>query len=129
MAVSRSEQRQVVERFVAALATGDVQGLLDVLAPDVVAVADGGGLVPAFPHPVVGRERVAAVLSRLSQAAPGVPVATLLANGAVAARIDPAGALDTVMTFVVENGRIARIYGIRNPHKLGRLEQVAELRR
>jgi RNA polymerase sigma-70 factor, ECF subfamily len=58
-----------------------------------------------------------------------VEVATLLLNGAVAARIDPAGELDTVLTFVVEDGRIARIYGIRNPHKLGRLEKVAELRR
>jgi RNA polymerase sigma-70 factor (ECF subfamily) len=102
---------------------------MDVLAPDVVAVADGGGLVPALVHPVEGRERVAAILSRLSQVAPGVEVATLLLNGAVAARIDPAGELDTVVTFVIEDGRIARIYAIRNPHKLGRLEEVAELRR
>ena len=56
-------------------------------------------------------------------------VATLLLNGAVAARIDLAGELNTVVTFVVEDGRIARIYAIRNPHKLGRLEKVAELRR
>jgi RNA polymerase sigma-70 factor, ECF subfamily len=129
MDASRSEQQQVVERFLAALTTGDVQGLMDVLAPDVVAVADGGGLARAVPHPVDGRERVAAFLSRFSQVAPDAQVATLLLNGAVAARIDPAGELDTALTFVVEDGRITRIYAIRNPHKLGRLDEVAQLRR
>ena len=129
MEVSRTEQQQVVERFLAALTTGDVQGLMDVLAPDVVMVADGGGLVPAYRDPVEGRERTVALLSRFSQVAPGAEVATLLVNGAIAARIDPAGEINTVVTFVIENGRIARIYAIRNPHKLGRLEKVVELRR
>jgi ketosteroid isomerase-like protein len=129
MDVSRSEQQRVVERFLAALTTGDVQGLMDVLAPDVVAVADGGGLARAVPHPVDGRERVAALLARFSQVAPDAQVATLLLNGAVAARIDAAGELDTALTFVVEDGRITRIYAIRNPHKLGRLDEVAQLRR
>jgi RNA polymerase sigma-70 factor (ECF subfamily) len=129
MRVSRTEQQQVVERFLAALTTGDVQGLLEVLAPDVVMVGDGGGLVPAGRHPVEGRERAVALLARFAQAAPGAEVGTLLLNGAVAARIDPGGALHAVLTFVVEDGRITRIYGIRNPHKLERLERVTELRR
>jgi RNA polymerase sigma-70 factor (TIGR02957 family) len=129
MEVSRTEQQQVVERFLVALTTGDVEGLMDVLAPDVVLVADGGGLVPAVRRPVEGMERVVALLSRFSQVAPGAEVATLLLNGAVAARIDPAGELNTAVTFVVEDGRIGRIYAIRNPHKLGRLGKVAELRR
>ena len=68
MAVSRTEQQQVVERFLAALTTGDVQGLMDVLAPDVVMVSDGGGLVPAVRQPVEGRERAVAILSRFAQA-------------------------------------------------------------
>jgi RNA polymerase sigma-70 factor (ECF subfamily) len=70
-----------------------------------------------------------ALLSRFSQVAPGAEVATVLLNGAVAARIDADGELNTAVTFVVEDGRIARIYAIRNPNKLGRLEEVAELRR
>jgi RNA polymerase sigma-70 factor (ECF subfamily) len=129
MQVSPSEQQQVVERFLAALTTGDVQGLMDVLAPDVVAVADGGGLARAVAHPVEGAEPVAALLSRFSQVAPGAEVATLLLNGAVAARIDPAGELDTALTFVVEDSRIARIYAIRNPHKLARLDEEITLSR
>ncbi|HKH09854.1 MAG TPA: RNA polymerase sigma-70 factor [Rubrobacter sp.] len=129
MEVSRIEQRRVVERFLAALATGDVRGLMDVLAPDVVLVADGGGLVPAVRHPVEGMGRVAALLSRFKTLAPDAVVGTVWLNGAPAVRIDLAGELDTAVTFVVEGGRIARIYAIRNPHKLGRLEKVAELRR
>jgi RNA polymerase sigma-70 factor (TIGR02957 family) len=127
MAVSRTEQQQVVERFLAALTTGDMQALMDVLAPDVVLISDGGGLALAARRPVEGMERVAAFLSRFAEFAPDAEVGTLQLNGAVAARI--AGELNTAITFVVEDGRIARIYAIRNPNKLGRLERVAELRR
>ncbi|HJS96323.1 MAG TPA: RNA polymerase sigma-70 factor [Solirubrobacteraceae bacterium] len=127
--VSRTEQQQVVERFLAAVNSGDLQGLMDVLAPDVVAVADGGGLAQAIRHPVQGVERVAAFLSHIPKRAPGVKLATLLVNGSVAVRIDPDGEFDTVLTFALEDRRISRIYAMRNPHKLGRLQQVADLRR
>ena len=127
--VSRAEQEQVVERFLAALLTGDLPGLLDVLAPDVVVVGDGGGLAPALPRPISGAHRVANALSRLAEAAPGIQVVTLLLNGSLAARLDPAGELETAMTFTVEDGRITRILAIRNPLKLGRLDEVAEVRR
>ncbi|TFV52497.1 RNA polymerase sigma-70 factor [Blastococcus sp. TF02A-35] len=129
MEVSRTEQQQVVERFLGALTGGDVQGLLDVLAPDVVVVADGGGLAPAALRPVAGRARVANALSRFADLVPPVPVTTPLVNGAVGARIDPGGEFDTAITFVVEAGRITRMYAMRNPQKLGRLDEVAELRR
>jgi RNA polymerase sigma-70 factor (TIGR02957 family) len=129
MVVSRTEQQQVVERFLAAVSAGDVQGLMDVLAPDVVVVADGGGLAQAALRPVTGARRVAAALSHLPRLAPDVAITTLLVNGTVAARIDPGGEFDTAITFVVEDGRITRMYAMRNPHKLGRLDEVAELRR
>src|SRR5215203_809854 len=127
--VDRAEHQQVLDRFLAALGSGDLQVLLDVLAPEVVLVADGGGEVAAFRRPVVGRERVATLLSRFSTIVPDAVVGTVWLNGAPAVRIDLAGEIDTAVTFVVEDGRIARIYAIRNPHKLGWLEKVAELRR
>ena len=99
MQVSRAEQQEVVERFLAALTTGDVQGLLDVLAPDVVLVPDGGGLVPAARHPIEGAQRVIALLSLFAQNAPGAKVSTLLINGGLAARVDLAGELNTAITF------------------------------
>ncbi|HZF56960.1 MAG TPA: sigma-70 family RNA polymerase sigma factor [Rubrobacter sp.] len=127
--VDRAEQQRVVDRFLAALRTGDLQVLLDVLAPDVVLVADGGGEVAAFRRPVVGSDRVATLLSRFKSVAPGAVVGTVWLNGAPAGRIDLAGALDTAVTFMVEDGRIARIYAIRNPHKLARLDEEATLSR
>jgi RNA polymerase sigma-70 factor (TIGR02957 family) len=129
MAVSRTEQQRVVARFVAALTTGDLHGLMDVLAPDVVAVADGGGLAPAARRPIVGRDRVVAYLRRFPEVVPHVQIATPLVNGGVAVRIDPGGELETAITFVVEEGRITHMYAMRNPHKLGRLDDVADLRR
>jgi RNA polymerase sigma-70 factor (ECF subfamily) len=70
-----------------------------------------------------------ALLSRFAQYAPGAQVATLLLNGAVAARIQLAGEFNAVVTFVVEDGRISHVHAILNPHKLGRLDKVVELRR
>jgi RNA polymerase sigma-70 factor (ECF subfamily) len=128
-AVSREEQQEVVDRFLSAVTGGDVQALLDVLAPDVIVVADSGGLAPAARRPVTGRERVALALARFADFAPGLQITTPLVNGAVAARIDPGGEFDTAITFVVEDGRITHMYAMRNPHKLGRLDVVAELRR
>ena len=127
--VSQAEQQRVVDRFLAALTAGDLQGLLDVLAPDVVVVADSGGLAPAARKPITGRERVSAALSHYARIAAGAPITTLLLNGGVGARIDPGGQHDTAITFVVEDGRITRVYAMRNPHKLGRLDEPAELRR
>jgi RNA polymerase sigma-70 factor (ECF subfamily) len=127
--VDRAEQLQVVDRFLAALRTGDLQVLLDVLAPDVVLVADGGGEVTAFRRPVVGNDRVATLLSRLSTLEPGAVIGTTWLNGAPAGRIDLAGELDTAISLVVEGGRITRIYAVRNPHKLARLDEEATLSR
>lgn len=129
MEVSRTEHQQVVNQFLAAMTSGDVQGLMDVLAPDVVLIADGGGLAPAFRHPLEGMEQVAALLSRYRRIAPDVVATTMWLNGAPAVRIDRAGALDTAVSLVIENGRITRIYAIRNPHKLVRLDEPASLSR
>jgi RNA polymerase sigma-70 factor (ECF subfamily) len=127
--VSRTEQQQVVERFLAALTTGDVQGLMDVLAPDIILVADGGGIAQAVRRPVKGSKRVAKLLSGFPKFVPDAELTTPLLNGAVAVRLDPAGELDTAVTFVIEDGRISRIYAIRNPHKLARLDAEAMLAR
>src|SRR5439155_9749390 len=62
MPVSTTQQQDAVDRFLAAIREGDLQGLLDVLAPDVVAVADGGGLVAAARRPIEGAEQVAGLL-------------------------------------------------------------------
>jgi RNA polymerase sigma-70 factor (TIGR02957 family) len=129
MEVSRSEQQAVVDRFLTALTTGDVQGLMDVLAPDVLMVSDGGGIAPAVKRPVEGRKKVVTLLSAFAQLVPDARVATLSLNGAVGAWIDAEGELSSAITFAVEDGRITRIFVIRNPDKLGRVGEVAQLSR
>ncbi|UGT43506.1 RNA polymerase sigma-70 factor [Nocardia yamanashiensis] len=127
--VSRDEQRVVVERFRSAVETGDLQGLFDVLAPDVVFVADGGGLVPAVPHPIAGAAQVAAFIARFPRLAPGAVVTVVWINGAPALRIDARGNLEAAISLVVESGLITRVYAIRNPHKLVRLGEAMRLSR
>jgi RNA polymerase sigma-70 factor (TIGR02957 family) len=127
--VDRYEQQRVVEQFLAALASGDMQGLMEVLAPDVVVVADGGGLVAAARHPISGAETVVAFLSKFAVLAPSAVVDTLWINGAPGGRIVLDGEVNTVISFVLENGRITRMYAVRNPHKLRALVQEAALTR
>ena len=127
--VDRSEQEQVLERFMAAVTTGDVQALMDVLSPDVVLVADGGGLARAARHPVEGADRVAAFLSAFPRVGAGAQIATIWLNGALGARIDLPTFGTTVVSVALENGRISHIYAMRNPIKLERLVEEAELTR
>ena len=66
MQVDRAQQEATLEKFMAAVTSGDVQGLVEVLAPDVVLIADGGGLVPAARKPLTGAEKVVAFLARVA---------------------------------------------------------------
>ena len=63
MQVDRAQQEATLEKFMAAVTSGDVRGLVEVLAPDVVLIADGGGLVRAAKKPLVGAETVVAFLA------------------------------------------------------------------
>jgi RNA polymerase sigma-70 factor (ECF subfamily) len=127
--VSRAEQEAVVERFLAAVRGGDLQGLLDVLAPDVVVVSDGGGVVAAARRPIKGADRVGALLGSLVKLAGDFEVMPMWLNGAPAARFDLDGKLNTVASLVIEDGRITRIYAVLNPQKLARLGEEASLSR
>jgi RNA polymerase sigma-70 factor, ECF subfamily len=127
--VSRAEQEAVVERFLAAVRGGDMRALLEVLAPDAVMVADGGGVVSAARRPIEGANKVAALLGSLAKLDGEFAFTPMWLNGGPAARIDLDGAMDTVASLVIEDGRITRIYAVRNPHKLARLDAEAELSR
>ena len=130
MSVSRDEQREVVERFLAAVTGGDLQELLDVLAPDVVLVADGGGIAQAVMAPVAGAKKVANLLRAFPKFGSSSQVLPVLLNAAPGARVVGVDdGYDTAISFVVEDGRIARIYAVRNPAKLGRIDAEAELSR
>jgi RNA polymerase sigma-70 factor (TIGR02957 family) len=126
--VSRSEQHAVVERFLVALRTGQLQELMEIMAPDVVLIADGGGLVAAVRSPIHGSERVARLLAGAHRAVTTVETTTVWLNGAPAGRVEFDGE-PAAVSLVLENGRITRIYVVRNPRKLTRLDETAELAR
>lgn len=130
MGVSRAEQHVVVERFVVAVTQGDLQGLLDVLAPDVVLVADSGGAVQAVLNPVIGAKKVANLLQPFARLAPEAEILPLLLNATLGVRIvGAADGADTAISFTVEGDRISRIYAVRNPAKLGRIDAQTTLSR
>jgi RNA polymerase sigma-70 factor (TIGR02957 family) len=127
----RSEHEQVVARLVVALNQGDLQGLMDVLAPDVVSVADGGGKVRgASRRPIVGADRLARYLVGGMAKVDGVLLATVMwVNGQPGIRMELDGHLVGVVSPTIENGRVTRVYSIANPDKLSRLEEEAALGR
>ena len=129
MAVDRTEQRQAVARFLTALQTGDLQGLMDALAPDAVLIADGGGVVAAVRQPVLGAKKIVNLLGGFARIAPDAVVEPVLLNGALGARVLLAGVVDTVIGFGFEGDRISRVFAVRNPDKLRRLSEETPLSR
>jgi RNA polymerase sigma-70 factor (TIGR02957 family) len=126
--VPPDEIRAVLESFQRAAETGDLQGLLDVLAPDVVLLADGGGRKQAALRPIVGADKVvrlmAGGLAKTEGAITYTP-AMVNANPALVFRLD--GEVDGVLAVRVEDGRVAGLYYVRNPEKLSRVETEREL--
>jgi RNA polymerase sigma-70 factor (ECF subfamily) len=107
-----------------------MQRLLDILAPDVVLVGDGGGVVQAVPRPIVGADKVARVLAaglgRIGAAASLQPAQV---NGYPALILRLNGELDTVMAVRIDDGLITGLYAVRNPEKLSHMERETALRR
>jgi RNA polymerase sigma-70 factor (ECF subfamily) len=120
------EQRKVLDAFLAAAASGDLQALAAVLAPEVVAIGDGGGVVNAGLNPIVGLDRVArfyiGILSRRAQEYTDVTVEPVLVNGdagvLVRGRYPTGRPLLFVLTVAVADGRVTAVYNQLNPAKL-----------
>ncbi|MER6814758.1 RNA polymerase sigma-70 factor [Spirillospora sp. NPDC000708] len=129
-AVSASESRAVVESFRRALDTGDLQGLLDVLAPEVVLIGDGGGVKQAAPRPIVGASKVARYIvggSGKVKSTVAITTELTVVNGAPALLLRLDGEIDGVMAARVEGGRITGLYYVRNPAKLTRVDSETPL--
>ncbi|WAL69188.1 RNA polymerase sigma-70 factor [Amycolatopsis cynarae] len=127
--VSADETRDALAAFRRAVETGDLRDLLDVLAPDVVFLGDGGGLARAALAPVAGADAVAGLLaSGLANLAAG-SLQTAQVNGYPALILRFGGEVDTVLAVRVDDGLITGIYSVRNPQKLSRLRREVMLRR
>jgi RNA polymerase sigma-70 factor (ECF subfamily) len=124
--VSVGETGQVLEAFQRAIETGDLQGLLDILAPDVAFLSDGGGVVQAALTPVVGAQTVARLLDRIAPSA-SLQLASVNGQPGLILRLDRA--IDTVIAVHVAEHRITALYAIRNPDKLSHMASEIVLRR
>ncbi|WP_127819454.1 RNA polymerase sigma-70 factor [Microbacterium sp. CPCC 204701] len=129
--VARSEHQEVVQKLAHAVNTGDLQALMDVLAPDVVSVADGGGRVRgAARRPVMGAERLAKYLMHgVAKYAGRMSLSPMLVNGQPGLRVEVDGRIAGAVTVTVENGKVSRIYSIANPDKLEHLDAEMPLSR
>jgi RNA polymerase sigma-70 factor (ECF subfamily) len=125
-----TEQRKVLDAFLAAASSGDLHALAAVLAPDVVAIGDGGGVVNAGRNPVFGLDKVArfyaGVFGRRAADTTNVTVEPVLVNGdaGVLIRGDylDGRPLLMVLTVAVDDGRVTAVYNQLNPAKLGSLD-------
>ena len=128
--VSAAETRDALDAFQRAAETGDLQSLLDILAPDVVFLGDGGGVVQAVLVPVVGAGKVARLLAiALERIATDASIEPAQVNGYPALILRFDGEVDTVIAVRIDDGLITGLYAVRNPEKLSHMERETTLRR
>nr|WP_230487406.1 RNA polymerase sigma-70 factor [Nocardioides anomalus] len=125
----RAERDAVTRRFMAAVATGDLQGLMDVLAPDVVLITDGGGIKKAALRPIEGADKVLRFLTAVFPDDVEARAEPVLVNGHVGVRLLADDVLDTVATWRIDDGLVTGLYFVRNPAKLGRVDEEVGLSR
>jgi hypothetical protein len=128
--VSPAQTQDALEALQRAVETGDLQSLLDILAPDVVALTDGGGIKHAAPRPIVGASRVvrffAVALDRVGVELSLEPVQV---NGYPALIFRLNGEIDGVMAVRIDDGLVTGLYYVRNPEKLSRVERETAVSR
>jgi RNA polymerase sigma-70 factor (ECF subfamily) len=110
---------QITTRFLVAAATGDIEGLMAMLAPDVVFTSDSDGKASAARRPVLGADKVARLLIGLmSRAGAEYRVELASYNSAPAAIVYRDEQPDSVFLIEVSDGTITNFYAMRNPDKL-----------
>lgn len=123
LTVPPSDQaREIVEQFLHATATGEMDDLLALLAEDATLYSDGGGKVLAAGRPIISADHVARFLLGIRRkGAPVLEYRPATVNGTPGALGSRDGKLDSAVSFHIESGRIKAIYLVRNPDKLRHL--------
>ncbi|BAC74779.1 RNA polymerase subunit sigma-24 [Streptomyces avermitilis] len=117
--VDPAERRDLTERFLAAAAEGDLEGLMSMLAPDVRLVGDSGGRARAPRRVLESADKVGRFLVGVTRkGVADVSFRSLEVNGGPALLVLSAGKPDSVFQLDVADGRIQCVYIIRNPEKL-----------
>jgi RNA polymerase sigma-70 factor, ECF subfamily len=119
--VDTARTAQITEQFMTAANTGDMDGLLSLLAPDATWTADSGGKATATRRPVVGARKVATILMaffRFGQRTPDVRFDMVNCNNAPAVVVHRGDVLEGVFLLEIVNDKITNFYAMRNPDKL-----------
>lgn len=120
-----SEQERLTNQFIAACITGDVPGLVSILAEDVTVWGDGGGVVAAARQPMSGASRVAHFLTGLRKVLPAdAMIRGGRVNGGPAVIALDGDRVIAVMALEMGGGRIQRIRSVVNPEKLRAVERA-----
>ncbi|GAB2464612.1 RNA polymerase sigma factor SigJ [Streptosporangium sandarakinum] len=116
--VTAARQADVVRHVKEAWETKDIAALVGLLDPAAVMTADGGGIVSAALRPVEGAAPIARYMAALTGRAPGLELLEWPVNGVPGLVVRQAGAVTAVASFDVADGRVTRIWVVRNPEKL-----------
>lgn len=121
--VDEAEARRITRAFLAASRGGDEAALRDLLARDVVLHTDGGGIRPAARNPIAGAEKVGRFFAGLASKRHLAPAPPLLHLGRINGlpgyvTLEQDG-LPQTTALEIRDGRVAAIYIVRNPEKLG----------
>jgi RNA polymerase sigma-70 factor (ECF subfamily) len=128
--VDTQRQKAVTERFVSAALGGDVQALMDVLAPGAVLLSDGGGKVTAARKPVVGADNITRFLIGISKTpVPNMRIEMSSLNGMTAIMIYTGDVVDVAVIVESNNEHVTGLYLVRNPDKLGAAKATRQLSR
>ncbi|MFF0607072.1 RNA polymerase sigma factor SigJ [Nocardia tengchongensis] len=117
-APSSTERADIVRDFKRAWETRDIEALIGLLDPRAIATADSGGLVLAFLDPIVGRDRIADAWMEIAARGGPTTLVERTVNGQPGLVAEVDGAVVSVYAFDIADGRITRIWVIRNPDKL-----------
>ncbi len=128
---SRAQRDELADRFVAAFAEGDLDGLVDLLAADVVVTGDSGGMSPSWPRPIAGRDKVVRLLAGVAEqlrAIPGLSITRAEVNGQPGAIVrDGAANLVNVFSFDIADGVVQAVRSTINRDKLRHLGPLADV--
>jgi RNA polymerase sigma-70 factor (ECF subfamily) len=116
--VPATGRAEVVRHVKEAWESKDIAALVGLLDPAAVMTADGGGMVGTVLRPVEGGARIAQYMAAIADRAPGLELLERSVNGVPGLLAQRAGVVMTVAAFDVSDGRVTRIWVVRNPEKL-----------
>ena len=115
----REKQRELLQRFLFAVSTGELGALVELLAEDAVLYTDGGGAVKAARRPIVGPDKISRFLTAITHGVPANTVTRMVdVNGAPGLLMEADGKPWCVISVDAAEDKLQSVYVVLNPQKL-----------